>query len=88
MNPPERIKSIRRGLDWLKDKENEPVDRAIQYFGCPILTLRADQPLPSIISLSEAENPALEVPFFKYDPKVHGIETKHRHGVNLPGKCC
>lgn len=85
MNPPENTKSSRRGLEWLKHKENEPVDRVIQYFGCPMVTLRADKPLPPIISLSEAENPDLDVPFFKYDPRVLWTESEHRHGVNVPG---
>lgn len=85
INPPESIKRYRRGNEWQKDSENDPVDRPIQYFGFPIITLRANQPLLPIISLSEAENPALEVPHFPYDPRVLNITMDHRHGVNLPG---
>lgn len=88
MDPPEHIKSCRKGIDWLKHMENDPVDRAIQYLGVPILTLRANQPLQPIISLGEAENPDLEVPFCKYDPRVFWTETTFRHGVNLPGEYC
>lgn len=85
MNPPARIKNFRRSIDLIKDTENDPIDRAIQYFGYPTLTLRTEQPLQPIISRSEAENPALEVPFFKYDPRVVWTKTDYKHGVNLPG---
>lgn len=85
MDPPERVKSYRRNNEWQKATENDPVDRPIQYFGFPSLTLRVDQPLRPLMSLSEAENSALEVPYFKYDPRVVNVTTDHRHGVNLPG---
>lgn len=85
MDPPERIRSSRRGLEWLKSRENEPVDRAIQYLGETPLTLRAKLPLKPIIAFEEAENSDLEVPFFKYDPRVLCTDVDYRHGVNLPG---
>ena len=51
------------------------------YFYC----FRAHLPLPIILSLSEIDNPAFEVPFFQYDPRVLGIQTEHRHMANIPG---
>lgn len=85
MNPPERVKGYRRGIEWLKHTENEPTDRAIQYIGSSILSLRADQPLLPIVAMSEAENSDFDVPFFKYSPKVVCTSTDYQHGVNVPG---
>lgn len=85
MNPPEHIKSCRRGHSFWKKYENEPTDRLMYYIGSPVLTIRATLPLPLIIPPSEAENPAFDVPFFQYDPRVFGTTTEHRHMANVPG---
>lgn len=39
-----------------------------------------------MVPLSECENPELEVPVFKYDPKVLGTSIDYRHLTNIPGK--
>ncbi|KAG5882797.1 hypothetical protein JTB14_035627 [Gonioctena quinquepunctata] len=85
MNPPEHIKRCRKGMEWMKPYENDPVDRLMVYFGSPSLTLRSEVPLPPIVSQEEAENPDLEVPTFKFDPRVVGTFTEHRHISNIPG---
>ncbi|ENN71725.1 hypothetical protein HUJ04_006196 [Dendroctonus ponderosae] len=85
MVPPNEVKRVRAGHHFFKQFENDPIDRVIGYMGAPILTLRSQLPLPCIISASEAENPALEVPFFKYDPRVIGIPVEYRHAANIPG---
>ncbi|KRT86357.1 hypothetical protein AMK59_2522, partial [Oryctes borbonicus] len=85
MDPPENIKKYRRGMEWQKHKENEPTNRAIQYIGTPLLHLRSRLPLLPIIAFKEATNEDFKVPFFKYDPRVVGTLTTHRHVTNIPG---
>ncbi|XP_023030475.1 mitochondrial ribosomal protein S30 [Leptinotarsa decemlineata] len=85
MIPPEHIKSCRRGMEWMKPYENDPIDRVMVYFGSPSLTLRSTLPLQPIISQSEAQNTDLKVPFFKFDPVSVGNYTDHRHIANIPG---
>lgn len=85
MNPPEQIKRYKRGLEWMKDEIDDPVDRRMQYSGCPLLTVRCDVPLKPLISISEAENEDFHVPYFRYDPRVSEVFTDHRHGTNIPG---
>lgn len=87
MNPPENIKRYRLGLEWRKHTENEPTNRAIQYTGTSTLSLRSRLPLLPIVPYSEAVNEDLKVPFFKYDPRVVGTATTHRHITNIPGEC-
>lgn len=86
MNPPEQIKRLRRGTEWMKKYENDPVDRLMVYHGFPSLTVRSHLPLNTVVPFSEAENPDLVVPFFHYDPRVVGTETEYRHMANIPGK--
>lgn len=69
----------------MKHLAEDPVDRMMTYIGSPNLSVRSKLPLNLIVSPSEAENPALEVPFFKYDPLSIGGKTEHRHLANIPG---
>lgn len=85
VNPPSNIINIRKSIKWMKDYVDDPVDLGIQYLGQPVLYLRHEFPLKEIISLSESENPSLEVPRFTYDPRVLGYACKRRHGTNIPG---
>lgn len=61
-------------------------NRLMTYIGNPYITLRAKEPLPFIISEEEAKNEALEVPFWKYDPRTVLIAIKYRRVANIPGK--
>ncbi|KAL3280310.1 hypothetical protein HHI36_017798 [Cryptolaemus montrouzieri] len=85
IEPPERVKSYRRGLEWTKPYENDPVDCLMTYIGNPYLTLRSKQPLPYVMTESDAENSELEVPFWKYDPRTVGISPQYRRQANIPG---
>ncbi|XP_018321270.1 39S ribosomal protein S30, mitochondrial [Agrilus planipennis] len=85
MNPPNSVRKGRLGREWTKHQENDPVDRAMQYIGVPSLTVRSSFPLAPIISSSEAENPALDVPFFQYDPRTVGTHCSYRRITNIPG---
>lgn len=85
MNPPENIRRCREGKEHLKQFADNPTDRLMYYIGSPVLTIRAELPLPYVVSPSEAENPALKVPNFQYDPRVVGMGTEHRHMANVPG---
>ncbi|GJQ74485.1 mRpS30 [Trypoxylus dichotomus] len=85
MNPPENIKRCRRGMEWQKHNENEPTNRAIQYIGTPILHVRSYLPLLPIVPFAEATNEEFKIPIFKYDPRVVGTFTTHRHVTNIPG---
>lgn len=56
------------------------------YVGSPNLIVRSKMPLNIIVSPSESENLALEVPHFKFDPVSVGGMTEHRHMANIPGE--
>lgn len=77
-----------------------PVDRWIHYFGCPIIQVRHNLPLPSVpldkwtldtapSSSSDMPNIALkefDVPNYDYDPQIyHKLPRERRHGVSIPG---
>lgn len=85
MNPPAYIKNIRSKIESLKNEENEPVDRIIQYIGQPNLTLRSELALSPILSYNELEAMNLDVPVFKYSPRTVGAFTERRRLVNTPG---
>ncbi|KAK9871406.1 hypothetical protein WA026_011659 [Henosepilachna vigintioctopunctata] len=85
LSPPEKVKSYRRHLEWMKSMEEDPVDRLFTYIGRPYVTLRSNQPLSPIVSAEEAENTSLEIPTWRYDPRVLGIATDYRRIVNIPG---
>ncbi|KAJ4433110.1 large ribosomal subunit protein mL65 [Periplaneta americana] len=85
MNPPIIVKKIKENISFFKDKANEPVDRWMQYIGSPALHLRHELPLPPVVDMQESESADLDVPFFKYDPKVIGFHVDRRHGTNIPG---
>lgn len=76
---------MRENLEWMKHLADEPVDRLLTYIGSPNLFLRSKLPLNLIIPPSEAENPALEVPYFRFDPISIGGDKQHRHIANIPG---
>ncbi|CAG9772224.1 unnamed protein product [Ceutorhynchus assimilis] len=85
MDPDESIKKMRGGHEFLKQFKNDPVDKTFSYVGSPSLTIRAELPLPYVLSPSEADNPSLDVPFFEYDPRVLGMGVEYRHAANIPG---
>lgn len=86
MNPTKYVKSSRKSVEWTKPYTDDPYDRVMVYFGSPTLSIRSKDSLPLIVPPSEAENPDLEIPFFKYDPRVVGTTCSHRHMANVPGK--
>lgn len=69
----------------MKHLANEPVDRMMTFIGSSNLCVRSKLPLNTIIPLSEADNPALEVPKFSLDPVSIGGKTQHNHIANIPG---
>ncbi|XP_063709738.1 large ribosomal subunit protein mL65 [Culicoides brevitarsis] len=89
IDPPERVRSYRRGHEWTKKFEKAPVDRSFQHISQPYLTLRHVNPLPALENVNlEALNyvtDKVEVPDQKYDPRVYGYRTTHRHGTIVPG---
>nr|CAH7747179.1 unnamed protein product [Callosobruchus chinensis] len=86
MNPPENIRRMKNGRKSSKEYKDDPTDRIIVFLGSPILTLRSVQPLPMVMSNSEFENPSLELPEWKFDPRVVGTKTEqNRRIVNVPG---
>ncbi|KAI4458469.1 mitochondrial 28s ribosomal protein s30/p52 pro-apototic protein [Holotrichia oblita] len=85
MDPPENIKRYRLGEKWREHTENEPTNRAMQYTGTSMISLRSKLPLLPIVPHSEAVNEDLKIPYFKYDPRVVGTITTHRHITNIPG---
>ncbi|VEN63901.1 unnamed protein product [Callosobruchus maculatus] len=86
MNPPENIRRLRDGRAWSREYKDDPTDRIMVFLGSPILTLRSVQPLPMVMSNSELESSSLELPEWKFDPRVVGTQTEqNRRIVNVPG---
>lgn len=85
LEPPENVKKARKRHKLPEDYIDEPVDFPIQYLGQPVLHLRYKHPLKEIISLSECENPDLDVPTVKYSHIVLGYHYDRRHVTNIPG---
>ncbi|CAL1683583.1 unnamed protein product [Lasius platythorax] len=85
IDPPPFRKNYRRRIKSLKDSIDDPVDLPVQYLGQPVMHLRHKHPLREIISLSECENPALDVPTFKLCPLVLTYRLGRRHLTNIPG---
>ncbi|PZC79902.1 hypothetical protein B5X24_HaOG215666 [Helicoverpa armigera] len=85
IHPPHKLVAWRKQYGGLKDRWYEPIDRAVQYVGTPILTIRNRQPLKPLVPYSEAENPEFRVPKFDHNPKAVGYFTDNRHGTNIPG---
>lgn len=85
MLPPPVIKKCRKGKSYLKDMENDPIDRLMVYTGSPILSIRSELPLQFIIPPGEVDYNNLDVPFWEYDPRTVGVTTDYRPIVNTPG---
>ncbi|XP_014480417.1 PREDICTED: 28S ribosomal protein S30, mitochondrial [Dinoponera quadriceps] len=83
--PQEKVRKFREKRKLPDDYIDEPVNFPVQYLGQPVINLRYKHPLREIISLSECENPDLDVPTFKYSPGVMGFKLDRRHVTNIPG---
>lgn len=86
MNVPKLLKDRQKPIKESGDStEEDAANRIMTYIGNPYLTLRSKEPLPFVISEQEASDPALEVPFWKYDPRVVSLAIDYRRVVNIPG---
>ncbi|XP_025075488.1 uncharacterized protein LOC105432645 [Pogonomyrmex barbatus] len=85
IDPPSFIRRFRRSVNFLKKFVNDPVDLPVQYFGQPVMHLRYKHPLREIIPLSDCENAALDVPTFKFNPRVLAHILEKKHLTNIPG---
>jgi hypothetical protein len=85
MNPHTFLRRQREKVPWLKDAADEPINRWFQYLGAPMMHLRHELPLPAVLQMRESESPAVDVPFFRYDPKVIGFHDARQLGTNIPG---
>ncbi|KAL5277554.1 MRPS30 family protein [Megaselia abdita] len=87
VKPPNSIRKLREGCEWLKDNADAPVDRAVFYKGSPYLTLRHKHILPAIISQEEfiSIEKAKSVPVYEFDARSLGYSTDYKHMTNIPG---
>lgn len=85
IEPSEKVQKLREKFNLPENYINEPVDFPVQYLGQPVAHLRYKYPLREIISLSECENPDLDVPTVKYFPIIMGYHLNRRHVTNIPG---
>ncbi|XP_012281803.1 28S ribosomal protein S30, mitochondrial [Orussus abietinus] len=83
--PTKGSRSAKINNEFLKEYADMPIDRWFQYNGNPLLQLRHEFPLKEIIPLSDSENTDLNVPEFRYDPRVLGYSNKLQHGTCIPG---
>lgn len=85
LEPTEHTKKCRKRIQLPDDCINEMMNFPVQYLGQPVVHLRYKHPLKEIISLSECENPDLDVPRFNYYPVTVGHKLDRRHVTNIPG---
>lgn len=85
IDPPNFIRKFRESVPFLKEYVNNPIDLPVQYIGQPVMHLRHKHPLREIIPLRDCENSALDVPAFKFNPKVLAYTLEKRHLTNIPG---
>ncbi|XP_012528781.1 28S ribosomal protein S30, mitochondrial [Monomorium pharaonis] len=85
LDPPSFIKRFRKSVPFLKETVDDPVDLPVQYIGQPVMQLRHKHPLREIIPLSDCENPALDIPAYKFNPLTLGYTLEMRHLTNIPG---
>jgi len=78
-------KRRRKTIKYFHDFIDESITVPIQYNGKPMMHLRYKHPLREIIPLSECENPALDLPVFKYASQVIGYRLGRQHLTNIPG---
>lgn len=82
---PERIRKMRKH-DWNKEARNTPVDRNFQYVGKPLLTLRHEHPLESLMEFDNfSAEDVSKVPEYRMDPNTVGYYTDHKQAVTIPG---
>lgn len=87
IDPPERIRKLRQ-RSWDKASAKDPVDRNFHYIGRPLLTLRHEHPLESLMQFENfSAEDISNVPEYRYDPAAAGYHTKHRHAATIPGNC-
>lgn len=85
LNPPNFVRNFRKSIKFLKEFVDDSVDLPVQYIGQPVMHLRCKHPLRQIIPLSDCENPDLEVPTFKLNPKMLTYALEKKHLTNIPG---
>lgn len=87
VKPPNNVTKMRKGVECLKEKADESVDRGVQYKGSPYLTLRHKNILPAILSQEEftSAEKAKDVPVYEFDVRSLGYSTEYKHLTNIPG---
>ncbi|XP_076067555.1 mitochondrial ribosomal protein S30 [Oratosquilla oratoria] len=85
IQPDLQLKKIRKNCDFLKDKENDPIDRPIQCMAHPTISIRSNLGLPEVVSMENSLATDGEVPVEQMDPRAYGFYYKHSPAVTLPG---
>ncbi|XP_037039129.1 28S ribosomal protein S30, mitochondrial [Bradysia coprophila] len=85
IDPPKRIRNLRLN-SWDKANADDPVNRSFQYVGKPLLTLRHEYPLESLMEFDNfSAEDISKVPEYRLDPATVGYATKHKHATTIPG---
>lgn len=86
IEPPERIRKIKKNSGWQKDYANDPIDRNFQYIGKPLLTLRHEFPLESPLQFDQfSADDILKVPEYRLDASTMGYTHENRTATTIPG---
>lgn len=64
---------------------DEPVDRPMQYYGCPLLNMRHHNPLPQFLDRESGLSVQGEIPSWNLDPRVLGYKFDQCRATNVPG---
>lgn len=85
IEPPERIRKMRQN-SWQKEYANDPVNRNFQYTGQPLLTVRHEHPLESLMDFERfSPEDVAQVPQYQMDPATAGYPHDHCHAATIPG---
>ncbi|KAF4532271.1 hypothetical protein B566_EDAN007243 [Ephemera danica] len=84
MAPPANVRHMLKSQKKSEEEASAPRNRHIQYIGQPLLQLRSELPLPSLVPPDQCMG--LTVPAFTHDPQAFsGDDMPMRHITNIPG---
>jgi len=85
IEPDKQLRKSRKENDYFRGKEEDPIDRPMQYRGKPCLSLRNDIPLPQFIDRNSGLSIEGDIPQWSCDPRVLGYKYKLSRASNTPG---
>lgn len=85
IEPDKTLKKARKENERYGGKEEDPIDRPMQYRGKPCLSLRNDLPLPQFTDRNSGLSVEGDIPQWSYDPRVLGYKYNLSRASSTPG---